>query len=300
MSRSWFHPGFGSTCCGAILRALPHRAAMPCAIAIGALVAGTAALPLQAAPTAVATFSAEVTLAVTTPAGLQYQYNNPFPDAPFYAYDDRPFAPPTQTGSGSQSWSASGEGPQPDFVFGEGPAVTSEPVDPEIDGAIVLNLDIEASSGPAEGSAFVDATVETSLNLRNFGDEGLTVDLLLSYDFMRSTNVADPLLNTALAVGGWTLYTVTFAGMSGGSVVENFLTQGSLTTLGPDLASEDGFEHSFIVGAGDQVQLNFLMYGTAETSTTVAPIPLPAAGWLLLGGLGGLGFAARRKRRKAA
>ena len=33
---------------------------------------------------------------------------------------------------------------------------------------------------------------------------------------------------------------------------------------------------------------------------TTTPIPLPAAGWLLLGGLGALGAVARRKRRKAA
>ena len=34
--------------------------------------------------------------------------------------------------------------------------------------------------------------------------------------------------------------------------------------------------------------------------TVWAQIPLPAAGWLLLGGLGALGAVARRKRRKAA
>ena len=33
---------------------------------------------------------------------------------------------------------------------------------------------------------------------------------------------------------------------------------------------------------------------------TVPPIPLPAAGWLLLTAVGGLGFAAHRRRRKAA
>ncbi len=32
---------------------------------------------------------------------------------------------------------------------------------------------------------------------------------------------------------------------------------------------------------------------------TVAPIPLPAAGWLLVGGLGALGVAARRRRKDA-
>ena len=34
--------------------------------------------------------------------------------------------------------------------------------------------------------------------------------------------------------------------------------------------------------------------------TEIGVIPLPAAGWLLLGGLGALGAVARRKRRKAA
>ena len=295
MSRSWFHPVSGSTVFGAVLRALPHRAAMPCAVAIGALVAGTAALPLQAATTAFASVSASATLGVTTPEGLQWEYSNVFPNTPFYSDDDTGFGPPTETGSGSVSWSATGSGPQPGFVHGQG-IVTSEPVD----GDIVMNLDVSAISGPTEGSAFADIAVGTNFNLRNFGTVDRTVDLLLSYDFTRSTSVADPSWNTALAEVAWVFETVTFPGMSGGSVVENFLTQGSLSALGTDTALEDGFAHSFTVGAGDQVRVGFIMYGTAETSTTAAPIPLPAAGWLLLGGLGALGFAARRKRRMAA
>lgn len=298
MSLSSFHPVSGSPCLAALLRALPRRAALPCAIAIGALVAGTA-LPLQAATTAVASVSASAALGVATPEGLQWEYNNLFTNDPFFTDDDTGFGPPTKTGSGTFDWSATGSGPQPGFVHGGG-VVTSEPVDPDQDGAIVMDLAVSASSGPTEGSAFADIALGTSLNLRNFGDEGLTVDLLLSYDFMRSTNVADPLLNTAWAEVVWTFYTTTFPGMSGGSVLENILTQGTLTALGTDTASENGFGHSFTVGAGDQVQVNFFMYGTAETSTTAAPIPLPAAGWLLLGGLGAFGFAARRKRRMAA
>jgi len=38
---------------------------------------------------------------------------------------------------------------------------------------------------------------------------------------------------------------------------------------------------------------------TVLTATTTVPIPLPAAGWLLLTAMGGLGIAARRRRKAA-
>ncbi|SDF69540.1 VPLPA-CTERM protein sorting domain-containing protein, partial [Salipiger thiooxidans] len=44
------------------------------------------------------------------------------------------------------------------------------------------------------------------------------------------------------------------------------------------------------------------MWGGASDSyvNSVTPVPLPAAGILLIGALGGLGFASRRKKRLAA
>jgi hypothetical protein len=39
--------------------------------------------------------------------------------------------------------------------------------------------------------------------------------------------------------------------------------------------------------------------GLSIDDITVSSVPLPAAGFLLLGGLGAMGFAARRKRKAA-
>ena len=63
------------------------------------------------------------------------------------------------------------------------------------------------------------------------------------------------------------------------------LTAPSFTAFSPFAAGEYTFA---LTSTGGTVAMN------------VNVIPLPAAGWLLLGGLGALGAVARRKRRKAA
>ena len=73
-----------------------------------------------------------------------------------------------------------------------------------------------------------------------------------------------------------------------------------------DTGSIDAFSHS--VGTG-KLELWFaenalgarqfdLDYATVEVLGTAAPIPLPAAGWLLLSAFGGLGLMARRRARR--
>ena len=43
-------------------------------------------------------------------------------------------------------------------------------------------------------------------------------------------------------------------------------------------------------------EFNEFLYDTSVDLQIVAPVPLPAAAWLLLSGLGGLGFVGRRRQ----
>jgi hypothetical protein len=53
-------------------------------------------------------------------------------------------------------------------------------------------------------------------------------------------------------------------------------------------------------GGSQRWVLSFYTTSQNQDVVTAAPIPLPAAGWLLLAAIGGLGVAARRKRKMAA
>lgn len=89
-----------------------------------------------------------------------------------------------------------------------------------------------------------------------------------------SVAVADTIDGTTIAHNNW--YDLNFEGAADGvtSILFDNLGQGNLR-IGNIVAS-------------------------VETTETIAPIPLPAAGWLLVTALGGLGAAGLRRRRKDA
>lgn len=61
------------------------------------------------------------------------------------------------------------------------------------------------------------------------------------------------------------------------------------------LGLENFYNEGGIGGAPNRNSIAILVRGTGVPAS-VAPVPLPAAAWLLLGGLGALGAIARRKR----
>ena len=77
-----------------------------------------------------------------------------------------------------------------------------------------------------------------------------------------------------------------------------------------DIAQGDLFAQnfSFLIAAGDSVVFDWTYgqaYATGATnpfinfSVSASPVPVPAAGFLLIGALGGLGIARRRRRKMA-
>ena len=155
---------------------------------------------------------------------------------------------------------------------------------PAVAGAVTLN--------PGPTAVGVDAgTAQTFTFTNDMNANPLTVEgLTLSFNNTRPTGGISSLV--ALANSTWTLTTPS----SVGSPTAFFPIVGTAAA-----AASVVFLPSFTVGVGESFTISFSLAqpGTSGSfSFAASPVPLPAAGWMLLSALGGVAVIARR--RKAA
>jgi hypothetical protein len=142
---------------------------------------------------------------------------------------------------------------------------------------------IAAAARPFSGSTEIDDAILFANPLfDNNGYEGTRLVMDISGDGTSSASATEAARDAA-ALAGITINGLPIGGSSG---VENFYTNSVITSDGFSLPA-DSFD-----GFGKAVATKL------KTEITGGQIPLPAGGWLLLSGLGGL--AAIRRRKKAA
>ena len=99
------------------------------------------------------------------------------------------------------------------------------------------------------------------------------------------TDISFPAPGQIWSVGGFTFTATSFSGFLNMANTKAFTALGIVTGLGFD--ATDGILSFSAQGSKGKVSFS---------STTVAPIPVPAAGFLLIGALGGLGLLSRRRK----
>ncbi|HHI93620.1 MAG TPA: VPLPA-CTERM sorting domain-containing protein [Gammaproteobacteria bacterium] len=177
--------------------------------------------------------------------------------------------------------------PYPTFTFDE--SASSISVTPN--GSLCFGCDLTASfSAGVDGASWTPTSATDSWTIGNFidwnaagGFGGALYDVAVTLAF----SSPDPASTSTTGAAGYASF---FGVISGGflswdPVPSLTFAQGS--TL--DIALEDGIA----IGFGTSVST-----GATFTGNTIAPVPLPATGLLLLAGIAGLGVA--RKRKKAA
>jgi len=84
-----------------------------------------------------------------------------------------------------------------------------------------------------------------------------------------------------------------------GHVLAGFELFEAAFALSVDVISTDAIAFSFAEGAYSSPASGTFIAGRWLTRPETTPVPLPAAGWMLLAALGGLGVAGRLTRRRA-
>jgi len=155
-------------------------------------------------------------------------------------------------------------------------AVSAATISGQIDIVGVVNLN--TSSFTATGNGDLDPTGVVLIATGDFSTVGfLSVANL--------TDISFPAPGQIWSVGGFTFTATSFSGFLNMATTKAFTALGIVTGLGFD--ATDGILSFSAQGSKGKVSFS---------STTVAPIPVPAAGFLLIGALGGLALLSRRRK----
>lgn len=231
-------------------------------LAAGALISGLAAAPAAAASFAFASADLEVSLL--------------FRDADVFVtlFDDRAF-------DGSDFTTTTGGSGIAD-TFDSGFSTGSD--------EWLAGFTLLSTAGAATGAAIGEYFGSGGFLVENLGQSDATATFFFSWDFEIETATDSALLDLAIAEIALSVTAdpspSDFAGVSVFELLASSVGNGKR-------ASSGGFEYTFTIPAFESLAIEMTASGKAQAET-VAPIPLPAAGWMLVAGLGAL--AAMRRR----
>jgi hypothetical protein len=156
----------------------------------------------------------------------------------------------------------------------------------------IAGFTLLSTAGDADGSAIGEYFGSGGYFLENLGSSALEATFFFSWDFDIET-ATDSLLDLATAeIMLSVVADPSAADFDGVNVMQSL---SSSIANGANVGGSS-FSYTFTVPAFESLSIDMEASGfaQAETTQTVAPIPLPAAGWMLVAGLGAL--AAMRRR----